>query len=138
MPSSLNSSVSATEFGYSAVQTLRKRITYLNTGVAITVGKLPPGSIVVGGGFQIVTTFNDSGTDLLDIGTSGDADAFATALVVSATAPAYLALDELATTNDYSDTAEVTVTATYTGANADGTAGAGDVVIMFISKYPTA
>jgi hypothetical protein len=138
MPSSLNSGVQAKEIGYGVVQCLRKRITYLNAATAITVGKLPPGSVVVGGGVQIITTFNDSGTDTIDVGTSADADAFGTLLTVSATAPAYVAFDELATTNDYSDTAEVTVTATYNSQNSDATAGVADVVVMYVTAYPTA
>lgn len=137
MPSSLNSSVSARDNGTNSVQYLRKRITYLNRGTAITVGKLPPGSIVVGGGFQIVTAFNGSGTDTVDIGTTDDADAFATIMDVSASGT-YLALDELATTNDYSDTAEVTVTVTYNDQNSNSTAGEGVVVIMFVTKNPAA
>lgn len=138
MPSSLNSGVSARDIGYGVVQYLRKRITYLNNGTAVTVGKLPPSAIVVGGGVQVITTFNDSGTDLVDVGTSADADAFATLLAVSATAPAYIAFDELATTNDYDDSNEVTVTATYTGQNSNATAGVADVVVFYITRHPQA
>ena len=83
MPSSLNNTVSARESGYGEVQSLRKRINYLNRGTTITVGKLPPGSTVVGGGVHIVTGFIGSGTDLLDVGFIGsttDADGYATLL----------------------------------------------------------
>lgn len=135
MVGTLNNTVPATDLNYkNMINVIRKRITYLNRGVAVTVGTLPPGAVVVGGGFQIVTTFNDSGTDLLDIGTPADADEFATALVISATAPVFIPLDEIATNNSYTDTGPITVTATYTGQNADPSAGVGDVVIFYIVK----
>ena len=71
---------------------------------------------------------------MLDIGTSADADEFATALVISAAGPIYIPVDELATNNSYTDTGELTVTATYTGANSDPSAGVGDVIIFYVVK----
>lgn len=126
-----NTSIPARDIQYGVVQVLRAPLTFLNT-TAKVIGVLPPGSIVVGGGINVSTLFNDSGTDLVDIGTSGDADEFGSALDVSAVG--FKALDELATHDGYSATAEVTVTATYTGANANSTAGAGEVVIMYVTK----
>ena len=135
MVGTLNNTVPAQDLRYSnMINVMRKRITYLNAGTAVTIGTLPAGAIVVGGGVQLVTTFNDSGTDLLDIGTTADADEFATALVISATAPVWIAADELPTNNSYSDTAEITVTATYTGENANASAGVADIVIYYITK----
>lgn len=136
MPSSLNNTTPAREVGYRVPQIIRKRITYLNTS-AVTVGVMPPGSVVIGGGVQVVTAFNDSGTDVIDVGTSSDGDAFGTLIDVSS-GPLYKALDELATTNDYDDSNEVTVTATYTGQNSNATAGVADVIVMYVTKYPTA
>lgn len=135
MVGTLNRGVPAQDLGYkNMINVMRKRITYLDAGSAVTIGVLPAGAIVVGGGVQIVTTFNDSGTDLLDIGTSADADEFASALVISATAPVWIPADELATNNSYSETAETTVTATYTGQNADPSAGVADIVIFYVTK----
>ena len=130
-----NNTVPAQDLRYSnMINVMRKRITYLNAGTAVVIGTLPAGAIVVGGGVQLVTTFNDSGTDLLDIGSTADADEFASALVISATAPVWIEADELATNNSYSDTAEITVTATYTGQNGDPSAGVADIVIYYITK----
>lgn len=135
MTGTLNNGVPAQDLQYkNMINVMRKRITYLNAGTAVTIGTLPAGAIVVGGGVQLITTFNDSGTDLLDIGTTADADEFASALVISATAPVWIAADELATNNSYSDTADITVTATYTGQNADPSAGVADIVIYYITK----
>lgn len=137
MPSSLNSGVAAREIGYGVVQSLRKRITYLDNGTTITVGKLPPYSIVVGGGVHVVTAFNDSGTDLLDVGFIGattDADAYATILTLAAVG--FIALDELAATTNIMGTVEHTVTCLYSGQNSNATAGEGYVVVNYVTNYP--
>ena len=135
MVGTLNNAVPAQDLQYkNMINVMRKRITYLNAGTAVVIGTMPAGAIVVGGGVQLVTTFNDSGTDLLDIGSTADADEFASALVISATAPVWIEADELATNNSYSDTAEITVTATYTGQNGDPSAGVADIVIYYITK----
>lgn len=139
MPSSLNSGVSAREIGYGVVQSLRKRITYLDRGNTITVGKMPPGSTVIGGGVHIVTGFNGSGTDLLDVGFIGsttDADGYATLLELANVG--YIVLDELAATTNIQGTVEHTVTCLYTDQNSNATAGVADVIVNFVSAYPTA
>lgn len=139
MPSSLNSAVSAKEVGYGVVQSLRKRITYLDNGIAVTVGKLPPYSVVVGGGVHIVTAFNDSGTDVLDVGFIGattDDDAYATDLTLAAVG--FIVLDELAATSNIMGTVEHTVTATYAGQNSNATAGEAYVIVNYVSGYPSA
>lgn len=132
MTGTLNRSVPATDLSYKdIVHTFRKRITFQDT-TAVTVGVLPPGAVIVGGGVQVITAFNDASTDLVDVGTSADPDAFATDLDVSSVG--FKALDELATADDYSDTAEVTIVATYAGATPDATAGVADVIINFVLK----
>lgn len=134
MTTSLNSTVSATDTSYkNFVHVLRKRITYLDNGTTITVGKMPAGASVVGGGVHIVTGFDDSGTDLLDIGFIGsttDADAYQTA--VSLAAVGYIILDELAATTNIQQTVTTTVTCLYTGQNSNATAGVADVIVFYV------
>lgn len=108
---------------------LRAPIAY--TDGTVTVGVLPAGAVVVGGGVVVTTAFNDSGADLIDIGTSADPDGLATDL--DASAVGLKAADELATSNDLYSTSEVTITATYAGANADASAGAGIVYVEFLA-----
>ncbi len=126
-PSARNSGDQHTHF-------LRKRITYLNTSTnALTVGKLPAGASVVGGGIHVVTAFNDSGTDTIDVGFIGsttDADGYATLLTASAVG--YIALDELAATTNIQGTVEHTVTAQYNGQNSNSTAGVADVIVLYV------
>lgn len=137
MASSLNSSVSAREIGYGVQQALIKRITYLDNGATVTVGKLPPYSIVTGGGVHIITAFNDSGNDFLDVGFIGsttDDDAYATDLTLAAVG--FIQLDELAATTNIMGTVEHTVTAKYAGQNSNATAGDAYVVITYVTAYP--
>lgn len=137
MATSLNSGVPAKEIGYGVVQTLRKKITYLDNGTTITVGTLPPYSVVTGGGLHVVTAFNDSGTDLFDVGFVGattDADAYATQLTGAAVG--FIVLDELAATTNIMGTVEHRVTALYTGQNSNATAGEGYIIVQYVTMYP--
>lgn len=123
----------ARQLSFQAVHYLRKRITYADFGTAVTVGKMPANAIVVGGGVHIVTAFNSSGTDLLDVGFIGgttDDDAYATNLDLAAVG--YIVLDELAATTNIQQSVATTVTATPAQSVADATAGVADVVIMFV------
>lgn len=111
---------------------LRKRITFADYGTTVTVGWLPAGASVVGGGVHIVTAFNSSGTDLLDvgfIGTTTDDNAYATLLTLAAVG--YIPFDELATTTNIQDTAALQVTAKPAQSVADATAGVADVIVFY-------
>lgn len=127
------SSPAARNDGTQKVMFLRKRITYVSNGTTITVGKLPAGASVVGGGVHIITAFNDSGTDTLIVGFIGsttDDNAYATLLDLSAVG--FIALDELATTTNIQQTVDTTVTCVYAGQNSNATAGVADVIVQYI------
>lgn len=112
---------------------LRRRISYTTNGTVVTVGKIPAGASVVGGGVHIVTAFNDSGTDTFDIGFIGsttDDNAYATLLDVSAVG--WIVLDELAATTNIQQAVDTSVTVRYNGQNSNATAGAADVIIFYV------
>lgn len=137
MVGTLNTSVSAKEIGYGVVQTMIKKITFADLGTVVTVGKMPPYSHIVGGGVHVVTAFNSSGTDLLDVGFIGgttDDDAYATDLTLAAVG--FLALDELAATTNIMQSVEATVTATAAQSVADATTGEAYVIVNFVTQYP--
>lgn len=124
---------SARNDGSQSIQVLRKRVTYLDNGNTITVGKLPANALVVGGGAFVTTGFNDSGTDTLIVGFVGsttDDNAYATLLDLSAVG--YIALDELAATTNIMQTVDATVTCVYAGQNSNATAGSAEVIVNFI------
>ena len=115
------------------VHYLRKRITYADYGTVVTVGYLPPKASVIGGGVHIVTAFNSSGTDLLDVGFVGattDDDAYATDLTLAAVG--FIVLDELAATTNIQGTVTHKVTCTPAQSVADATAGVADVIITYV------
>ncbi len=113
------------------VHCIRKRITFNNPGttVALQIGVLPVGAIVVGGGAQVITLFNGSTTDLLDIGTTVDADEYASALDVASVG--FKAMDDLAAHTGHSETLERTLTATYTDSGGGATTGVADIIVLF-------
>lgn len=117
------------------VHTLRKNITYATENTEIVVGYLPANACVIGGGVHVTTAFNDSGTDTLDVGfkdgnSTDDPNAYATLLDLSAVG--YIALDELAATTNIMQTEDCTVTCIYNGQNNNASAGAAEVIILFV------
>lgn len=95
---------------------------------------LPAYASVWAGGVHILTAFNDSGTDTIDVGFRGgsatdDPDAYATLL--AATAVGYIAFDELATTTNIINTKPVIVTARYNAQNSNATAGVAMLTLAF-------
>lgn len=113
------------------VHYLRKRITYSDT-FPVTVGVLPAGAIVVRGGVAVQTAFNAATTNVLDVGTSGDDDGFATDLALGTVG--VIVADEMATSDDWYSTAAVTVTCTYAQTGTAATAGVGHVWLEFIAN----
>jgi hypothetical protein len=128
--------VGTTGLQYQTKQThfLRKDVSYTDDGTTVTVGKLPPGAIVVGAGVVVSTAFNAGTSNVLDIGTSGDGDGFATDLALGTIGN--IVWDELATSNDLYSTGEVTVTAAVALSGTAATAGTGHVYVEFIPADP--
>ena len=117
------------EFHTQQVHYLRKRITFADSA-AVTVGVLPAGAVVLRGGVAVQTAFNAATTNVLDIGTSGDDDGFATDLALGAVG--VIVADEMATSNDWYSTSEQTITATYAQTGTAATAGVGFVWIEYL------
>jgi hypothetical protein len=129
----LQTGIPARNDSYQGPQILRRRITFADYGTVVTVGRLPAGaSVLPGSGVHVITAFNSSGTDLLDVGFIGattDDDAYATDLNLAAVG--FIALDELAATTNIQGTVEHTVTCTPAQGAADATAGVADVIIVY-------
>lgn len=112
---------------------LRKRISFADYGTTVNVGTIPAGASVTGGGVHIITAFNSSGTDLLNVGFIGsttDADGYATLLTLAAVG--WIVLDELATTTNIQQTVDTIVTCAPAQSVADATAGVADVIIFYV------
>lgn len=135
MTTSLNTGVSARDPNEQQVITLRKRITFADVAGTVTVGKIPAGASVTGGGIHIITAFNATTTNVANVGYIGattNASAYATALTTAAVG--FIVLDELATTTNIQGTVEHTVTVAPTETGAASTAGVADVIIQYVTN----
>ena len=112
------------------VHYLRRNVSEADEGVgALTMGVLPAGAIVVGAGIIVATAFNGT-SPIVQIGTSGDTDGFATNLALGTIGN--IVWDELATSNDLYSTSEVTVSCTVSATGNDSTAGYGIAYVSFV------
>ncbi len=128
--------ISAREPAYQYTGVIRVKITYLTaaTTVITDIGKIPAYASVIGGGVHILTAFNDSGTDTLDVGFRGgsataDPDGYATLLDLSAVG--FIVLDELAATTNIMSTSANIVTVRYNGQNSNASLGVAYVSILY-------
>lgn len=134
----LNSQVPAHDTGYQGlIHTIVEEITYARENVIADFlkGGLPTKAHVISGGVHVVTAFNDSGTDTLDVGFRGgnstdDPDAYATLLDLSAVG--YIALDELGATTNIMQTQACIPTWRYNGQNNNATAGLAYIVLNYV------
>lgn len=115
---------------FQAVHYLRKGITFSDNGVAVTVGVIPAGALILkpASGVHVVTAFNAGSSNVLDIGTSGTADLFGTDLALGTTT--FVPLDEAI--GGYRVAADTTITATVALGGTAATTGDAEVVIAFI------
>lgn len=120
----------ARNYNMQMIHFIRKSVAFGDSGVQQTVGVIPAGSMILTpiSGAIVTTLFNDSGTDLIDIGISTNDDLLATDLDVSSVG--VKTLDEAMGLMIMST--DVTITATYTGENANASTGAAEIVIAYI------
>jgi hypothetical protein len=121
---------------------LAKRVTYqtLNgagtgagtTNATVVIGYLPPKALVLRGQTHIITSFDDTNGDDLDIGVvGGDDDLFASAVDLN-TGATLTTFDDLVIANQYSATAR-TVTCNFTTApSGNGTTGEAVVMLEYL------
>ena len=111
---------------------LRKNVTFADDGTAVTVGVLPEGSVIVAAGAVVSTAFNDSGTDLLDIGISGgDVDGIAANIDISSVG---LKAGTVSGSDDLGPfSADVTVIAQFDGASGNADAGSAEVIVEYVA-----
>ncbi len=99
-----------------------------NDQVCATV---PANSQIVDVILNVTTVSNDSGTAVVNVGTSADPDAFLNDVNVKALATTHGTLDAEATDVG---TTDIQVLADFDGANADGTTGAATVTVLYIQN----
>lgn len=127
--------ISSKGLQYNTLQTHYLRGTLLFSDGTITLGVIPPGSIIIGAGVVISTAFNAASTNVIDIGTNADPDGLATDLAGGTIG--LIVADELATSNDLYTTTDVTIVASYAQTGTAATAGLGHVFVQFIPPNPS-
>ena len=123
----------ARQYHTQQVHYLRKTVGFGDDDVEVTVGTIPAGASVIGGGVHVTTAFV-GGSPVLDVGfkdgsSTDDPNAYATLLDISGVG--YIVLDELAATTNIQQTVDHLVTATVSSGSTI-TAGAADVIIMYV------
>lgn len=102
-------------------------------GGAITIGILPPGAVVLRAGIVVTTAFNGT-TPIADMGTSDDADGWATD--ISTATAGNIVADTTNASDDLYATQDVTATVTVSATGNDSTAGAGYAYVEYIVADP--
>jgi hypothetical protein len=113
------------------VHYLRKGFTFADDGKTLTMGVVPAGACVIRAGVVVSVAFDAGSTNVLDIGTSGDTDGFATDLALGTIG--VIVADEMATTNDagpYASDTTIQCVVDLTGTAA--TAGTGTAWVEYI------
>lgn len=117
-----------TTSGGTMVQVLRQPIGWADT-TDTTLFQLPANAVPLNIYVDVPTAFNDTGTDLLNVGITGTTAYFISGLDVSSTgrkAPTLLKMGESV------GTSAVSVTAKYTGQNSDSSAGQAIIEVLYM------
>ena len=95
---------------------------------------IPANSQIVRIDVNVETAFNDSGTDLLEIGSSADTDLYVNDVAISAVGK--IALGTAALCANWKDigTSDIKVGTIYNGANNDATAGAATATVSYLQN----
>ena len=113
------------------VHYLRKGLSYADGITAtVSIGMIPSGAMVIDAGVYVATTYNWGTNNLINLGTAGDTDGFATSLSLATVG--LIKWDELATSNDIVASADTWVTATYICTGTAATQGSAEAFIAFI------
>lgn len=109
---------------------LRKAVVFGNSGTAVTVGKLPAGAVVLSAGVVVTTAFNAGTSNVIDIGTTGDPNGFASAIALGTVGR--IEADDMATSDDLYSASESEISATVNLSGTAATTGAGIVYVEYL------
>lgn len=110
-----------------------RRVTYsdFNGTDTITVCELPPRAFILAGNTFVITAFNDSTGDDLEVGFSTDTDALDETVDLN-TGNTLIAMGELADADRFSTSARTVTCNIETAATGDGTAGEAYVYVEYV------
>ena len=108
---------------------IQKQIVYSDSS-AVLIGQLPANAKIIDVKALVSTAFNATTTDLIDVGTSADADHYCNDIDVSSTGEASRTLLNVGAVESSTDPTKVYATFTQTGTAA--TAGACTIVVEYV------
>lgn len=112
------------------VHYLIKEVTFADNGTAVVLGRLPANSVIIACSAVVAEAFNAGSTNVLDIGTTADADGLATDLALGTVG--LVNADEMGTSNDLYHESEIDVTATVALSGTAATAGRAFVHVCYM------
>lgn len=118
------------QYPQNMVHYVAKTITYADDDLVVTVGKLPPRAAVIDCGLVVTTAFS-GGSPVVDLGTSTDPDAYASALVATTAGTIRDVSSNPLIANDDWTTSATTVVASLTSGSTI-TAGSGIAFFTYI------
>jgi len=106
-------------------------LTYLDNGKVIELFTLPANAHIMRFMVDVETAFDDTGTDLLDIGKIGSGEFFAADVTLAVATQVIVEQYELGDVGNRL----ITVTGTYAGQNSNATAGKAHIYCFYSTKY---
>ena len=108
---------------------------YAEEGTATSTSVIiPANSQIVSVDVNVETAFNDSGADILEIGSVADTDLYVNDVAVTAVGPAALGTAGLCANWKDIGTSDIRIAYIYNGANDDASAGAATVTINYLQN----
>ena len=95
---------------------------------------IPANSQIVSIDVNVETAFNDSGADILEVGSSADTDLYVNDVSIAAVGPAALGTAGLCANWKDIGTSDIRIGYIYNGANDDASAGAATVTINYLQN----
>ena len=95
---------------------------------------IPANSQIVSIDVNVETAFNDSGADILEVGSSADTDLYVNDVSIAAVGPAALGTAGLCANWKDIGTSDIRIGYIYNGANNDASAGAATVTINYLQN----
>lgn len=121
---------SARQFVTAQTHYFAKKVVFGDDATQLSLGYVPAGSVILNARAEVVTAFNDTGTDLIDVGYAGDPDEFCANLDVSTVGTKLDATTFNAAGNKVF-TSDTEIVCQYDGANSDASAGLAYVVVEY-------
>jgi len=121
------------QYHQNMVHYLSKTITYADDGTVVTIGTLPAGAVVIPGisGVAVNTAFNGNSTNTVDVGVTGAATKYSSAIALGTAGWIENDVITEASASDLSISADIDAIATVVS-TASASAGTATVILAYV------